>query len=183
MKLTPAFEQWFGDSKVVDNAGAPLVVYHGTAKSFNKFSVQLMGKKTAAPDAKAGFFFAENPRAAELFTWESGSPFDGNIMPVYIKLENPLRIDDLVLDGSRLSGSRAGSLMRLAKAEGHDGVIFEKSDMSGHQGRTFAIFQPQQVKSSLGNDGSFDPANPDIRFSLVDQDEENEVITTEAPCP
>jgi hypothetical protein len=27
---TPAFKKWFGDSKVVDEAGKPLVVYHGT---------------------------------------------------------------------------------------------------------------------------------------------------------
>ena len=27
---TPAFKQWFGDSKVVDDRGEPLVVYHGS---------------------------------------------------------------------------------------------------------------------------------------------------------
>jgi len=34
-----AFKKWFGDSKVVDENGEPLVVYHGTDKDFEEFSV------------------------------------------------------------------------------------------------------------------------------------------------
>lgn len=34
---TPAFRAWFGDSKVVDAEGKPLVVYHGTDKTFDAF--------------------------------------------------------------------------------------------------------------------------------------------------
>jgi hypothetical protein len=44
---TPAFKKWFGDwekspetsSKVVDENGEPLVVYHGTTKDFNVFKI------------------------------------------------------------------------------------------------------------------------------------------------
>lgn len=35
---TAAFKRWFGDSKVVDAEGKPLVVYHGTDSVFTKFS-------------------------------------------------------------------------------------------------------------------------------------------------
>ena len=34
---TPQFKEWFGDSKVVDSAGKPLVVYHGTTADFTSF--------------------------------------------------------------------------------------------------------------------------------------------------
>jgi len=34
---SPAFKKWFGDSKVVDDNGEPLIVYHGTNKQFDKF--------------------------------------------------------------------------------------------------------------------------------------------------
>lgn len=34
---SPAFKAWFGDSKVVDENGNPLVVYHGTTHDFNEF--------------------------------------------------------------------------------------------------------------------------------------------------
>ena len=52
---------WFGDSKVVDADGKPLVVYHGTAGDFNEFSFDELGKTTGATSAKKGFFFSENP--------------------------------------------------------------------------------------------------------------------------
>ena len=34
---TPEFKAWFGESKVVDKDGKPLVVYHGTYADFNEF--------------------------------------------------------------------------------------------------------------------------------------------------
>lgn len=33
------FKEWFGDSKVVDENGEPLVVYHGTGADFNEFKL------------------------------------------------------------------------------------------------------------------------------------------------
>src|SRR5690606_34674264 len=35
---TEAFRRWFGDSKVVDAQGRPLVVYHGSPESFTEFA-------------------------------------------------------------------------------------------------------------------------------------------------
>jgi hypothetical protein len=37
-------------------------------------------------------------------------------------------------------------------------------------GQTVMITDPSQIKSATGNDGSFDPANPDIRFSRTEQE-------------
>lgn len=39
-----AFKEWFGDSKVVDENGKPLVVYHGTLNDFNEFADYDIGK-------------------------------------------------------------------------------------------------------------------------------------------
>lgn len=149
------FAQWFGNSVVTEADGRPKTVYHGTARAFKRFSDKLLGKKTGGLDAKLGFFFAENPKAAEMFIWASGSPFDGNIMPVYLKLENPLVVKDLVLDGS--CGTRAGKIMQKAKFDGYDGVIFEQSDMLGHKGKSYAVFDAASIKSSTGNSGAFKP--------------------------
>lgn len=38
-----AFRKWFGDSKVVDADGKPLVVYHGTGADFNVFDLSKFG--------------------------------------------------------------------------------------------------------------------------------------------
>jgi hypothetical protein len=61
---TPAFKKWFGDSKVVDEAGEPLVVYHGTRNGFGEFSNAKMGSATGAESAKVGHFFVSDPEVA-----------------------------------------------------------------------------------------------------------------------
>ena len=58
---TPAFQRWFGDSKVVDAEGKPLVVYHGTniapgGANFTEF-------KTGG----VGAFFTDNRSIAESY--------------------------------------------------------------------------------------------------------------------
>lgn len=55
---TDAFKAWFGDSKVVDAKGKPLVVYHG---STNDFSVFDRSKSDIESDMGAGFYFSDNP--------------------------------------------------------------------------------------------------------------------------
>lgn len=54
-----AFWAWFGDSKVVDDQGRPLVVYHGTRSGqIEAFDPAALGSNTKAPSATQGFFFA-----------------------------------------------------------------------------------------------------------------------------
>ena len=61
---TPEFRAWFGDSKVVDENGDPLVVYHGTQKSgFGTFNVDGRGKT-----AGTGAFFTESVRGAMTYS-------------------------------------------------------------------------------------------------------------------
>ncbi|MBQ3989256.1 MAG: hypothetical protein II630_00310, partial [Bacteroidales bacterium] len=52
------FWRWFGDSKVVDEQGRPLVVYHGSENSFDTF------EKT---DVANAYFFAGDKKVAERF--------------------------------------------------------------------------------------------------------------------
>ncbi len=69
---TPSFKKWFGDwendpanaSKVIDENGEPLVVYHGTDKQFTEFDPQ---KQSASQYGAKGFFFTERKDIAQLF--------------------------------------------------------------------------------------------------------------------
>lgn len=61
---TDAFRNWFGDSKVVSDAGEPLRVYHGTARDFESFDAKELGETTGANSAKLGFFFTNDARTA-----------------------------------------------------------------------------------------------------------------------
>jgi len=46
--FTKSFTEWFGESRVVDAAGQPRVVYHGTAHpGLTKFDPQTPGTKLA----------------------------------------------------------------------------------------------------------------------------------------
>lgn len=40
----------------------------------------------------------------------------------------------------------------------------------------YVAFRPEQIKSALGNVGSFDPTNPDIRFSRVQDDKQRTIL-------
>ena len=59
--------------------------------------------------------------------------------------------------------------IQYAKDNGHDGVIFKDitddrihHDIFSHPSDIFAVFHPAQIKSAIGNQGTFDPANIDI---------------------
>lgn len=54
---TPAFKAWFGDSKVVDADGNPLVVYHGTMGDFEAFDPELAGYGSSLGE---GFYFSNS---------------------------------------------------------------------------------------------------------------------------
>ncbi|MDR2488736.1 MAG: hypothetical protein LBD42_04515 [Desulfovibrio sp.] len=73
---SPAFKKWFGDSKVVDEDGRPLVVYHGTyAGDIDAFDPSRMREGAYGK----GFYFAESPEKALLY---------GDVVyPVYLRAE------------------------------------------------------------------------------------------------
>ena len=70
------FYKWFGNSKVVDEQGRPLVVYHGTSAEFDTF----LQDKVNNTSEGYGFYFIDNESVAQGF---------GNTMPVYLSLQNP----------------------------------------------------------------------------------------------
>ena len=56
---TPEFKNWFGDSKLVDSEGKPVVMYHGTTTNFTEFS-----KRKGSPEGDwgAGLYFTNEPQ-------------------------------------------------------------------------------------------------------------------------
>lgn len=143
-----AFRRWFGDSKVVDENGEPLVVYHGTEYDFDAFDLNRIGNNWPG---SVGFYFTNDPAEAELYTED-----DGSVMPVYLSIKNPLR---------RKSGDQTpfdyvdehfDSLKE--EAAGRDGMIVEDD----HGLALYIAFRPEQIKSAVGNRGTFDPADPNI---------------------
>lgn len=147
---TPAFKERFGKSKVVDNQGKPLVVYHGTYLDFDTF------KPSEDGDLGAGIYFSKDPDEASLYAGIEPSDSGGRVIPVYLRLENPISEDDAATLEMELGGEGAAAEI---KSRGHDGII-------GHD--TIVVYDDSQIQSAISNHGTFDHSNPDIRFSIGD---------------
>lgn len=155
------FRAWFGDSKVVDAEGRPLVVYHGTTADFSAFEPG-DGRNGAALGSGVMYFTAD-PKDASGYGRETlaDARADGRkiarnympgarVLPVYVRLENPLRYTSDMPTGNEL--------VAMAKARGHDGVVYETGqDGAANRFREVVAFRPEQIKSAIGNSGRFDP--------------------------
>lgn len=93
------FWNWFGDSKVVDEQGRPLVVYHGTNADFDEFKTT-KSFRTGFGGAKRevyspSFFFTPSKQQATDFAIDrSGSRIKYNVKEIYLNLRNPLDLSN-----------------------------------------------------------------------------------------
>ena len=62
------FWEWFGDSKVVDIDGRPLVVYHGSSTSFDVFRPSKSVGNQGETDQIEGMYFTDNREGASFFS-------------------------------------------------------------------------------------------------------------------
>lgn len=152
------FWKFFGDSKVVNDKGEPLVVYHGARANadIKRFS---MANSEMDPDERGIYFTSSTEHAGQYATdWgDSGAEYGGSVYPAYLKMSNPVEVT------AEQWAMRQGMTPRQAQAAGHDGFIIR-----GHEdGDTYIAFSPEQIKSAVGNAGTFDPANPDILASSM----------------
>jgi len=104
--LSKEFSKWFGDSKVVNEEGDPLIVYHGTSESGlggDQFLKEKLGSVTKAKSAEAGFFFVN----------------DRDVAAGYSRLANERPVGDLVLrsEEAELAGDFDLSNELLSQAE------------------------------------------------------------------
>jgi hypothetical protein len=83
------FWRWFDDSVVVDDKGRPKAVYHGARTDFAEFDSSFMYSGEGASQSGSGFYFTTNPESASGYAGGEG----GRVMPVYLAIKNPLKID------------------------------------------------------------------------------------------
>lgn len=149
---TPEFRKWFGKSVVQSMDGQPAVVYHGTPADFSVFDKSKLGQTTGHhPTSGLGFFFAQNNGVANKFAG------DGSVMPVYLSIKNPYRMG-FTEAGQLLTEDMARAKREDLQKQGYDGIRIAQDGV-------WVAFGPTQIKSAIGNLGSFDSENPDIRFS------------------
>ena len=163
---TPEFKRWFGASKIVDADGKPLRVYHGTADSFETFEHDRPNRKDAGWLGRGFYFWNAPDLAGDYATMKAGER--PNIMPVYLKIKNPYQAtiadkERLMLASRRNPAATAQATEEL-RAKGYDGIILPYSHGDGGLSEIVA-FDPEQIKSAIGNRGTFDPNDSRIQFS------------------
>lgn len=185
---TPAFKTWFGDwendpaksSRVVDENGEPLVVYHGTNKggTFTAFKPNERGLIWAASKRATAASYSGSDNAVDL----SKSGKQRGVLPVFLNIRKPSEIkadgksyvDLPVIDGEDFTDWYG----MMAKKSGHDGAIIRDVIDDGGEGASemrevgdnYAVFEAAQLKSATQNAGTFDKSNRDVRFSIAEQD-------------
>lgn len=155
--LNNNFWKWFDDSKIFDN-DKPLICYHGTNnKNIKEFDLDFTGKNTDSGMFGKGFYFSDNIKESE--SYNRGN---GEVLKVYLRIINPLIINDkkdipeINVPGNTIEDLYNASeiyseLFReyLIKND-YDGVIDNLSI-----NRQFVVLYPNQIKS-IDNDGSWD---------------------------
>jgi hypothetical protein len=179
---TESFKKWFGDSKVVDADGKPVVVYHGTdqGENFTEFDTMDFGS-----------WFGDR-NTAERYKEKTGSD-NPRIYEVYLSIQNPLYIpddfdlsDDFDMDEALDSINKANKTsftrkdLKLPKGVNAGWEAFSMNDRfidavqaAGYDGlnayeegkATWNAFTQGQIKSAIGNNGDFDGGNGNIMYS------------------
>jgi hypothetical protein len=193
---TPEFKEWFGDSKVVDRSGKPLVVNHGTyanASANDDFAFE-EGHDGADPIRSKGYYFSSDRWSAKEY-----AP-GGDMISAYLSLRNPLDLRTVAarselnsdIRNGRITGALYGekppvlrgkniwaqiehldapndvmnAIAQWAEDNGYDGLIFDDANR-GSLATSYVAFSPSQIKA-VDNRGTFDPNDPRILHALAD---------------
>jgi len=183
---TPEFKNWFAYSKLLDDEGKPLRLYHATARDFDRFKP---GGLDPTLSGRAMWFTDDKeyqPAMHNIGTLREGQFREGtNVMPVYLKMERPLVIDNLDMlkwaQKAFAGGSREFPYLmpqkwvdEVRRNDEYDGIILDLPSQERGREREYIVFEPTQIKSAIGNEGTFDPTNP-----VITKKEGGEVTTAE----
>jgi hypothetical protein len=155
------FYKWFGDSKVVDEQGRPLVVYHASpVANIKEFDKNKIATTTDDGIWGRGFYFSNVP----------AEEYGENIYKTYLKIENPFISSDYktpsemadyldIWEGNffndlglvRIAYDQIRQLTSHIQYKGHDGVIVKHPQGNFIE---YVAFEPTQIKS-VDNRGTF----------------------------
>jgi len=175
---TPEFKEWFGDwennpknaSKVVDENGEPLVVYHGTKDEFYEFDVD----KQRIGWLGKGFYFTEDKRFSK--------DFGKRVIKSFLNLRNPFIVQaDTVND----DGSVNFSIGREAQVKEKYGYVnstdisetLKENNVDGViEGDMLSCFYPNQIKLADGTNTTFNSSSNDIRYDKGGQMQKEDLV-------
>jgi hypothetical protein len=173
-QFTPEFRKWFGNSKIVDKEGKPLVLYRGIQGDAE-------GALNAEPRGKYNVFASDSPDVAASYGMPDetfGTP--GSILPIYVKadklIEFPVTVDRygsrrfdkiefdrrarLLAPGEVLVARQVVDIGPMAR----EAYAVDKEKKYSYYSDVYALGRGTSVKSAIGNRGTFDTKNRNILF-------------------
>lgn len=157
---TKAFKDWFGDwennpseaSKVVDENGEPLIVYHSTNKIFNTYK-ERDGIHFGSYNTALGVANEKFDPTFDTIEEAQASIAKGKfrINQVFLNIRNPKQSKDL------------GTGWKQLITEGFDGGLYRAVEGD----TSFVVFDSNQIKSATDNVGTFSRTDDDIRYREV----------------
>ena len=164
--INDKFWKWFGDSKIVDDHGNPMPVYHGSKNTFTSFNLGKAGNNNDTGMWGTGFYFSPDKNIS--------LAYGNNLYRVYLSIQNPLIVkgNSSLPKEFRLSpttpthgeaGKRYSDDMRKRLlSAGYDGVMhYESSNGGFNKLGQIVAFYPTQIKS-VRNQGTWDNNYKDI---------------------
>ena len=160
---TKEFKDWFGDwendpensSKVVDENGEPLVVYHSTNEEFSIFDKKKIGKNYTLRHGN-GFYFSSGMLG--------NSQWGNKTESYFLNIKNIAKSTLSLKEEAKNSGflddyDNSVDIVSYAKTINIDG-FYAGDNFS----KEYVAFDPNQIKSATDNNGEFSLDNNDIRF-------------------
>lgn len=144
MVRTVEFKEWFGDwendknesSKIIDENGEPMLVYHGTNVKFDKFELD---KQKIGWSGK-GFYFSKDKKAV--------TEYGKFVFEMFLNIRNPFEVignspNDIYYElKQKYNTPIETDVSVILKEKGYDGVIFNHWD----KGNMITCFNSKQIK-------------------------------------
>ena len=177
-ELSDEQQEYFEDSKVRDEEGNLLVMYHGTT-AYGDINVFKPGKKGWMGPG----IYLTNKKADAQHYADAMGPGNGKMYTLYANVENPLYVYEsdpvpeimrAIYGSDRAYNTRAakqanspsmltGADIKKLRAKGYDGIIWKF-----YKSVEVSVFSPEQIKN-VDNDSPTDAK--DIRYSMRETDE------------
>ena len=186
LSLDPNFRRFFEGSKAVDEYGEPQRFYHGTLAPRGIDAFRFNSHFGTASQANERVKSLSEMEDSWRHLYPSKALEAPQVMPVYLNVKNPMRVEDTLLENWRVPIEEAKSL-------GHDSIVYlNRGEMTDNQldeifdmerlrnarisdddlrkgvpgvSDSYIVFDPKQIKSAIGNRGTYDPEDPDINMA------------------
>jgi len=165
-------KQWMSSGKIRTDEGDPLRLYHATPKDFDQFKAggddpTMSGVATWLTDNPE-----YQPAAHNIGGGQRGFKEGTNVMPVYSNASRPLLIDDPQMQqwANDVFAGGKGELpymvspntAKAIKEAGYDYIHYADPHKSNEPHEYIMLDPERQIKSAIGNRGTYDPNEPSI---------------------